>query len=39
MEEPVATVRRGLTPWTLGVGAITFLAGLLFRLLEEERAA
>jgi hypothetical protein len=32
-------VRRKLTPWMIGVGVVTFLAGLLFRMLEEELAA
>jgi hypothetical protein len=39
MEEPVAAMRHTLTPWMIGVGAVTFLAGLLFRMLEEEQAA
>ena len=30
LEEPVAAVNRKLTPWMYGVGAVTFLAGLLF---------
>jgi hypothetical protein len=34
-----AVTRRRLTPWMLGVGAVPLLAGLLFRMLEEEQAA